>query len=53
MTRTASLRRRLAWLFAMLPVALAMAPSAALAQAWPDKPLRIMVGASPGGDPEP
>jgi tripartite-type tricarboxylate transporter receptor subunit TctC len=27
----------------------AAAPGAANAQAWPDKPLRIMVGASPGG----
>ena len=27
----------------------AAAPSAATAQTWPDKPLRIMVGASPGG----
>ena len=29
--------------------ALAVAAPAAQAQAWPDKPLRIMVGASPGG----
>jgi tripartite-type tricarboxylate transporter receptor subunit TctC len=49
MIRTAPLRRRLAALLAVAPVALAMTPSAALAQAWPDKPLRIMVGASPGG----
>jgi tripartite-type tricarboxylate transporter receptor subunit TctC len=49
MTRTAPLRRRLALLLALAPVALAMTPSAVLAQAWPDKPLRIMVGASPGG----
>ena len=30
-------------------LALACAAPAALAQSWPDKPLRIMVGASPGG----
>lgn len=29
--------------------ALAVLPGPAFAQAWPDKPLRIMVGASPGG----
>lgn len=40
-------RRRLALSLAALGLALATAP--AFAQAWPDKPLRIMVGASPGG----
>jgi tripartite-type tricarboxylate transporter receptor subunit TctC len=40
-------RRRLALSLAALGLAFAAAP--AFAQAWPDKPLRIMVGASPGG----
>jgi tripartite-type tricarboxylate transporter receptor subunit TctC len=40
-------RRRLALSLAALGLAFASAP--AFAQAWPDKPLRIMVGASPGG----
>lgn len=40
-------RRRLALSLAALGLACATAP--AFAQAWPDKPLRIMVGASPGG----
>lgn len=40
-------RRRLALSLAALGLAFATAP--AFAQAWPDKPLRIMVGASPGG----
>jgi tripartite-type tricarboxylate transporter receptor subunit TctC len=39
--------RRAALCLAALGLALAAAPS--LAQSWPDKPLRIMVGASPGG----
>ena len=30
-------------------LALACAAPAAFGQSWPDKPLRIMVGASPGG----
>ena len=40
-------RRRLALSLAALGLAFATVP--AFAQAWPDKPLRIMVGASPGG----
>lgn len=39
--------RRAALCLAALGLALAAAPSPA--QSWPDKPLRIMVGASPGG----
>jgi tripartite-type tricarboxylate transporter receptor subunit TctC len=42
-----TLRRRAALSLACVAFALAAAP--ALAQTWPDKPLRIMVGASPGG----
>jgi tripartite-type tricarboxylate transporter receptor subunit TctC len=41
-------RRRVACSLAALTLSLA-AGAPALAQAWPDKPLRIMVGASPGG----
>lgn len=48
MTRPLPLRRRLASLLALAPLALAL-PAPASAQAWPDKPLRIMVGASAGG----
>ena len=48
MNRPALTRRRLASLCALAPLALAW-PLHAAAQAWPDKPLRIMVGASPGG----
>jgi tripartite-type tricarboxylate transporter receptor subunit TctC len=39
--------RRAALCLAALGLAFAAAPT--LAQSWPDKPLRIMVGASPGG----
>ena len=46
--RYALQRRRLASLCALAPLALAW-PLHAGAQAWPDKPLRIMVGAAPGG----
>jgi tripartite-type tricarboxylate transporter receptor subunit TctC len=41
-------RRRVACSLAALTLSLA-AGAPAFAQAWPDKPLRIMVGASPGG----
>ena len=41
-------RRRAAFALAALALALA-AGAPAQAQGWPDKPLRIMVGASPGG----
>lgn len=41
-------RRRAALTLAALGLGLAVG-APALAQAWPDKPLRIMVGASPGG----
>ena len=48
MTRSLPLRRRLASLLALAPLAMALhAPASA--QTWPDKPLRIMVGASAGG----
>ena len=40
-------RRRLA--LSLAAIGLTLAAGAASAQAWPDKPLRIMVGASPGG----
>jgi tripartite-type tricarboxylate transporter receptor subunit TctC len=42
-----TIRRRAALSLACVGFALAAVP--ALAQTWPDKPLRIMVGASPGG----
>jgi|JI9StandDraft_2_1071091.scaffolds.fasta_scaffold21119_3 tripartite-type tricarboxylate transporter receptor subunit TctC len=48
MTRPLPLRRRLASLLALAPLAMAL-PAPASAQAWPDRPLRIMVGASAGG----
>jgi tripartite-type tricarboxylate transporter receptor subunit TctC len=48
MTRPLPLRRQLASLLALAPLAMAL-PAPASAQAWPDKPLRIMVGASAGG----
>ncbi len=48
MTTPLPTRRRLASLLALAPLALAW-PLDAAAQGWPDKPLRIMVGASPGG----
>lgn len=43
------LRRRVLARAAALAVASCVAAASAFAQAWPDKPLRIMVGASPGG----
>ena len=44
-----SRRRAAAGARRLLAAAASLAPAGALAQAWPDKPLRIMVGASPGG----
>jgi tripartite-type tricarboxylate transporter receptor subunit TctC len=42
-------RRRVAALFGSALLGLALAPAAALAQAWPSKPVRIVLAAPPGG----
>jgi tripartite-type tricarboxylate transporter receptor subunit TctC len=42
-------RRKALWLAAVPALALAASVTPALAQTWPDKPLRIMVGANAGG----
>ncbi len=36
----------------ILPLVLALAANAALAQAWPTKPVRVVVAFAPGGSPE-
>jgi tripartite-type tricarboxylate transporter receptor subunit TctC len=41
--------RRAALVLSILAVAAGLAPRHALAQAWPDKPIRIVVGLPPGG----
>ncbi len=38
-------------LIVLLLAALGAAPSAALAQAWPAKPISLVVGSEPGGAP--
>ena len=41
--------RRAALVLSILAVAAGLAPRHAFAQAWPDKPIRIVVGFPPGG----
>src|SRR3977135_4212222 len=43
---------RFAFLLPMIAVAL-HAPALAQAQAWPQKPVRVLVGLAPGGNPDP